>query len=69
LLFELEKKPELNKKLLILEIDVDKFSSLAQSSRFNVYSVPTIFLFEQGKIIKKFSGNLSVPQLKEFSGI
>jgi thioredoxin 1 len=66
LLIELEKSFGSQKEVIVLEIDVDKFSSLAQRSQFNVYSIPAIFLFFQGKMIKKSNGNLSVSQLKEF---
>lgn len=69
LISELEKQKELKKELFILEVDVDKFPSLAQNSQFNIYSVPTIFLYDRGKLVKKFSGSLSLIQLKELIGI
>ncbi|CAH1768805.1 15188_t:CDS:2, partial [Entrophospora sp. SA101] len=44
----LEKKEK--KDLLALEIDIDKFSSLAQE--LGITSIPTTFLFFQEKVIK-----------------
>ncbi|WNE40963.1 MAG: Thioredoxin [Mycoplasmataceae bacterium] len=66
LLTESDWLSKLKKEFIILEVDANKFSSLAQNSRFNICSVPTIFLFDQGKLIKKIIGSLSVSQLKEF---
>ncbi|WNE40100.1 MAG: Thioredoxin-like protein [Mycoplasmataceae bacterium] len=66
LLIELQQSFGSQKELILLEIDVDKFSSLTQRPQFNVYSIPAIFLFFQGKMIRKNNGNLSVFQLKEF---
>jgi len=54
------------KDLVVLEVDAEKFSGLARRSEFSVRSVPTLFLFRLGEMIKKFSGNMSVQQLKEF---
>jgi len=36
------------------EVDVEKLPSLAQ--KFNVRSVPTIIVFNEGKILKRFVG-------------
>jgi len=66
LLSELEKKASQEKKLVVLQVDAEKFLRLAQRPPFNVYSVPTIFLFHQGKMIKKGGGSMSVQQLREF---
>jgi len=54
------------KNLVVLEVDAEKFPRLAQKPEFNVRSVPSLFLFRQGEMAKKFSGNMSVLQLKEF---
>jgi len=69
LLTELEKSAGRGKDLVVMEVDAEKFPQLAQRSQFKVYSVPTIFLFHQGKLIKKGSGSMSVQQLREFIGI
>jgi thioredoxin 1 len=55
-----------DKKLIVLEIDAENFVSLAQSSEFSVYSVPTLFLFHQGKRKKTHRGYLNLEQLREF---
>ncbi|CAG8440163.1 11518_t:CDS:2 [Ambispora leptoticha] len=38
------------KDLLVLEVDAEKFSKIAQSSEFAVRSVPTLFLFYNGPV-------------------
>lgn len=48
----------------ILNVDVDKFSDLARS--FGVMSIPTLILFENGKLIKQHVGMMNESQLKEF---
>ena len=69
LLTELEKSAKWGKDLVVMEVDAEKFPRLAQRPLFSVYSVPTIFLFHQGKMIKRGSGSMSVQQLKEFISI
>jgi len=54
------------KDLVVLEVDAEKFSGLAQRPIFSVRSVPSLFLFRQGEMIKKINGNMSVEQLKLF---
>ena len=54
------------KDLVVLEIDAEKFPWLAQKPEFNVRSVPSLFLFRQGMMTKKISGNINILQLKEF---
>lgn len=54
------------KDLEILEVDAEKFRGIAQRSEFEVRSVPTLFLFYKGKIVRKASGSMNVHQLKEF---
>jgi thioredoxin-like negative regulator of GroEL len=66
LLNELGKATEQSKDLLVLQIDAEKFPRLAQRPSFSVYSLPTIFLYHQGKMIKKGTGSMNVQQLKEF---
>lgn len=69
LLNELEKTAKSQKDLVVLQVDAEKFPQLAQRPSFSVYSVPAIFLFHQGKMIKRGSGSMSVQQLREFVGI
>lgn len=69
LLTELEKSTEQGKDLVVMEVDAEKFPQLAQRSQFQVYSVPTIFLFHQGQLVKKGSGSMNIQQLREFIGI
>ena len=38
--------------LLVLEIDVEKFSTLAQRKEFNIKSILALFLFHQVKLKK-----------------
>ena len=52
--------------LLVLEVDAEKFRELAQRSEFNVNSVPVLFLFQDGKIIKENRGYLNSEELREF---
>jgi thioredoxin 1 len=66
LLNELEQSTGKLKELEVLEVDAEKFPRLAQRSQFSVHSVPTIFLFHRGKMIKKNNGSMSVEQLREF---
>lgn len=60
LLSELETTAGQLKDLVVLHIDVEKFPQLAQRSQFRVKSVPTFFLFYQGKMIKEGNGGKSV---------
>ena len=68
---ELQKNLEIllrdRKDLLVLEVDAEKFRELAQKPEFAVSSVPTLFLFYNGKMIKRASGSMNVYQLKEFT--
>jgi thioredoxin 1 len=69
-LSELEKEQP---DLVILEVDADRFPTLQYQDQAQkvhqlvVYSVPTIFLFRQGKMVKRGDGgSASVQQLREF---
>ncbi|RHZ36517.1 thioredoxin family protein [endosymbiont GvMRE of Glomus versiforme] len=65
---EINKLLKENKDLLFLEIDIEKHSSLAQ--KLNIMSIPTTFLFFQGKIIKGPQiGRMDLSQLKKFISI
>ena len=51
-------------KIDILKIDVDKFPDI--SERYKVFSIPTLYLMENGKILKKHTGYLNPNELKKF---
>src|SRR5215213_7144130 len=59
----LSKLSEEKKNLLIIEVDADKFSTLAQRAEFNVQSIPALFLLQQGQVIKKAVGSIESQQL------
>jgi thioredoxin 1 len=69
LLTELKQSPEQKNNLMVLEVDAEKFSQLAQNPQFNVRSVPALFLFRGGKIVKSERGNMNIQQLKEFLAV
>jgi thioredoxin-related protein len=52
------------KDVLILEIDAEKSFSISQDSKFNVLTVPTLFLFRNGKIIKRIEGYIDLDSLR-----
>ena len=67
---ELLKQPEEQQKgLMVLKVDVEKFPNLAQRPQFGINSIPTFFLFHQGKMIKEGHGSRSVRQLREFIAV
>jgi len=51
--------------LLVVEVDAEKFSELAQRPEFRVQSVPALFLFRDGKMIKENRGYLNTEELRE----
>jgi len=51
---------------LVVEVDVEKFPELVSKHEFNVQSVPTLFLFFQGKKIRESRGYLNTDELKSF---
>src|SRR4051794_31099595 len=55
----LERSGKQQKNLVVLEVDAEKFPQLASKNLnlvLNVKSVPTFFLFRQGKMIKEGHG-------------
>ena len=48
----------------ILKVNVDEFSDLAR--KYGVMSIPTLILFENGKVVKIHVGMLNEQQIKEF---
>ena len=50
--------------LLIVKVDVDEASDIAM--RFGIQSIPTLILFENGKMVKHALGYMPKPQLLNF---
>jgi thioredoxin 2 len=53
-------------KLLVAKLDTDRAPRTAQS--FNIRSIPTIIVFENGAEARRASGALPLPALKQFVG-
>ena len=53
---------DMGDEIRILKIDIDKNNDVAQ--KYKIYSVPTIFLFQNGEVIWKGSGARSKEELK-----
>ncbi len=51
----------------VLKVDVDEVEELARG--FEVYSIPTLLYFEDGKVMRKSLGFIPEPKLLEFAGI
>lgn len=62
-----EKLSSQHPEIKVLKVDVDEVSDLAQ--RFQVYSIPTLLLFENGEQTKKSLGFIPEPKLNEFAGV
>ena len=50
--------------LLIVKVDVDEAGEIAAA--FGIQSIPTLFLFENGKVVNKALGYMPKPQLLQF---
>ena len=55
---------ELSKEYNVLKVDIDKFRELTDS--FNIMSVPTLIVFNNGEVVKQDVGYKSLDELKEF---
>ncbi len=58
-----EAKAELGDNVRIVKIDVDKNQGLAQ--KYQVRGVPTLMLFQKGKVLWRQSGVVSASQIQE----
>tara|TARA_E500000081_G_C6000668_1_gene291041 strand:+ start:282 stop:551 length:270 start_codon:yes stop_codon:yes gene_type:complete len=61
----LEKYSEEEDAVTVVKINVDEEADIA--SEYNIRSIPTFILFEDGEVIKKQMGAMSIQQLKEFT--
>ena len=48
----------------ILKIDIDESSDLA--SQYNIFSVPTLIIFENGKELKRITGFMNEEELEKW---
>ncbi len=48
----------------IIKVDVDKAPNL--SSKYNVFSIPTLIIFENGKEVRRKTGFMTKDELKEW---
>ncbi len=58
-----EVKGQLGDRLKIVKIDSDKYPELA--TEYQVYALPTLILFKQGKQVEKIEGVLQTEALKQ----
>lgn len=58
----LENYEKEDKDLEILKVDIDEFPSIAR--KYGIMSVPTLILFEKGKIIKQELGFKNLDEFK-----
>lgn len=64
---ELEKLAEdMGDKVAIVKVDIDKSPELAR--QFDVFSVPTLFVFENGQVARKSAGYQPAEKLKQLLG-
>ena len=53
-----------NKDLIILKINVDKHINLAK--KYGVMTIPTLVLYENGKLVKKNMGYIRLDELEKW---
>lgn len=61
----LEKYSAEDDAVAVVKINVDEDADIA--ARYSIRSIPTFILFEDGEVVKRHTGAMSVEQLKEFS--
>ena len=52
---------QLQGKIRVVKIDTEKYPALA--SQYEIYALPTLVLFKQGKPVDKIEGVMQAPQL------
>ena len=60
ILVEFEQK---NKKVAVVKVNVDEAQELA--SQYNVMSIPTMFIFKDGEVVKQMVGVQTVESLEK----
>lgn len=63
----IEKLCEDHPEILVIKINVDEAPEIA--AQYNIYSIPTLLLFNDGELKKTQTGFLPEPSLKRFVGI
>ena len=61
----LEKYSVEDDAVAVVKINIDEDADIA--ARYSIRSIPTFILFEDGEVVKRQTGAMSVEQLKEFS--
>lgn len=51
-------------KIDVLKVNVDNHSEVAR--KYGIMSIPTLILFENGKIVKSHTGFMNITDLEEF---
>ena len=54
-------------ELKVLKVDVDEAEAIA--AEYNIYSIPTLIYFENGKPVRTSVGYIGADPLKKFAGI
>jgi thioredoxin 1 len=62
-----EKLSKDHPEIKVIKVDVDKAEEIA--AMFNVYSIPTLVYFEDGKAVRQSVGYVPEPSLKKFVGV
>lgn len=62
----LEELEETNKQIKILKIDVDEEANAELVRKFNIQSIPALFLIKEGKVTKSSLGYITLDQLNLF---
>lgn len=60
----IEEVAEEHPEILVIKVDVDEHNDL--SAKYQVYAVPTLVFFQDGKIQNKSSGYMPKPQVLRF---
>ncbi|WP_208754412.1 thioredoxin [Enterobacteriaceae endosymbiont of Neohaemonia nigricornis] len=50
--------------IIFTKLNIEKYPNIAQ--KYNIRSIPTVFLFKNGKIIDHIIGSMNKQQLKQF---
>lgn len=54
---------EVSKEYNVLQVDIDKFMELAEA--YSIFSVPTLMVFKDGKLVEQAVGYRSVDEIKK----